>query len=144
MIKPALVGMEVRVRSHVPLADDGAFVANLAQNLCNGLLFKRQAGLGIAGVNGRVSGETEAILIASGEQPGATGTTDWEGDVAVGEFHPVGSEAVEVRSGDIGAAVKANIVVALVVRENNYQIWAVRSTQRGKREACNEAKEASV
>jgi hypothetical protein len=49
-----------------------------------------------------------------------------------------------VRSGDIGAAVKANIGVALVVRENNYQIWAVRSTQRGKREACNEAKEASV
>ena len=144
MIKTAPVGMEIRVRSHVPLANDGALVANLAQNLCNGLLFQRQTGLGIVGVDGRVGGEAEAILVASSEQAGATGTTDGEGNVAVGEFHSVGSETVKVWSGDVGAAVEANIVVALVVRENDYEIRAVRRTQGGEREACNKAKDESV
>ena len=66
----------------------------------------------------------EALLVPAGDKPGAGGTADRIGNVAVGATDAGGGEAVEVRRGDVAGTLKADVAVAEIVRDDDENVGA--------------------
>ena len=82
------------VTAHVPLADDSAGVVRFIEHFRNVFFGLWKTCIWIAGINGWVGGEPEAILIASGEKTCATWSTHRVGDIAIRKYNPVVCEFV--------------------------------------------------
>ena len=64
--------------------------------------------------------------IPAGQESGASGGAGW-GDVVVGEGGGFGVEFVEVGSFDDGISVAGEVAVALIVGDDEDDVWSLRS-----------------
>ena len=108
--------LEPRQVTEVPLAEHGGRVAELPEALGD------RVGLGIdtlvveraVGVGEQDGGNPGPVLVAPGDQPGASRRADRAAGVEVGQHHAGGGQPVEVRRLD-PAGVRADVAVAEVV-----------------------------
>ncbi|OPZ10619.1 MAG: hypothetical protein BWZ10_02340 [candidate division BRC1 bacterium ADurb.BinA364] len=78
--------------------------------------------------------EAEAVLIASGEQPGAGGRTDGAGDIAIGEFDAISRDGVDMRRGNVGGeSLGADFAPAGIVGEDDQDVGRAGWPSRGRR-----------
>ncbi len=139
LVEAALLRVHFRQRAEVPLADQAGGVAGGLEPVGEGRLGQRQA-LAAAGIEL----VAEAGLVAAGQQPGARRRAIRPGHVAVGEPHAGGGQRVEVRRGDVLAAVEAHVGIAHVVADDEQDVGFLGlGSQAGSkhREACEDGRE---
>ena len=68
----------------------------------------------------------EAMLIASGHEPGPCRTTERMRHIPIRAAHPFGGEPVKVRRGDVFATLEADVGIALVVGDDQKNVGFVR------------------
>lgn len=106
--------------AEMPLADAAGGVAPGLEGLGRGDFTRGQMAHGpIAQHAELVVAHPAANRVAPGEQRGSAGRADFGGGVKLGEAHPLGSHAVEVRRADVRVAVATEVPVAEVVGKDD-------------------------
>ena len=116
LIEAALPGMVVGRGAKVPLADQGGAVPGGLEAVGQGFLGEGQALLGAVAWIELVA---EAGLVFAGEQSGAGGGAVGAADIAAGAAGAGFGQSIEMRGGDVGAAMEADIGVAHVVADDD-------------------------
>ena len=130
-IEAAAVGMKLRVRAQVPFADRGGRIAGAAQGIGDGFLGERQTVNLARRIPARVEFMTEALLVASGDEPRPRRTAHGIADVAARAMHAARGEPIEVWRGNVAAALKAHVVVAKVVDDDEEDVGALVACSGG-------------
>lgn len=121
LVEAAAIGVELRRIAEVPLADEPGGTSGVAQPVGDGALVERQPALLIA--LGDVALVTEALLIATGEKPGACRGAHTSRRVGVGEAHPFAGDPVDLRRQrcDVGGRLRLEpeVRAARIVAEDH-------------------------
>ena len=114
-IKPAPLRVHCRQAAKVPFADQTGGIAAGLEARGEGGFAQRQAVA--AGVH--VEFVAEALLVAAGHQARAGRRAVGAADVAIGEAHARGGQPVELRGGNVLAALEAGVAVAHVIGDDH-------------------------
>ena len=68
---------------------------------------------------------TETLLITSRQQRGAAGAAKRMRHIAIAETKALARQSVQMRRGDVLAALKADIRIALIVRDDDEEVGVV-------------------
>ena len=117
----ALISRQQRfLKTKVPLADAGCSVAILLEQLGDGQLIGMDTIRRIRAVHPDVV--ADATRVAAGQQASTRGATDRRRGVVVGKPRALRRHRVDVRGIDLGRAVAAQVIVALVVDEDENDV----------------------
>ena len=114
--------MHLGQRPQMPLAHQAGDVAGRFQAIGQGGLGDGQP----LGAAARIELVAEAVLVAAGQQPRAGRRAVGPGYVSVGEPHAGSGQRVQVRRGDILAAVEAHVRIAHVIADNDQDVGSLR------------------
>ena len=119
----------VIVFAHVPLADSGSVIPGFLHSVAQCQFAVGEADRLRPKVWSApwIGFETEALLVAPGEQAGARGRAIRTGDVTVRASHARGRQRIEVGRRDILAAVEPDVGVAQVIADDEQDVGAVGS-----------------
>jgi hypothetical protein len=121
--------MKFLVRAKVPLADHAGAVAGGLELLRQRRLGQWQAKLFLRHL-ARIELMAEASLVTARQQPRARRAAIWPADVAAGETHAVLGERIQMRRGDVLAAVRAHVAPAVVVGDDEQDVGLLGSKRR--------------
>src|SRR5215813_2631798 len=131
-IEAVLVGIEFGLIAEMPFAEDPGGVPGFLKLPRETDLCVRGESVVAGAGSGNDFGDAAALLIASGHQPRAGGTTNGPAGMEIGEADAARGEAVEIRRPNVGVAVAAHVAVAEIVGENQQNVRPARgSGQRG-------------
>ncbi len=116
LVETVLEGQELAKVAEVPLAEDAARVALLAEELGDGF---SPAGEAVRRPGHQGVEDGDAVRIAAREEGGAGGAADGLGDVKAGEPEALGGHAVDMRGVDVGRSVAPEVAVAQVVGQDD-------------------------
>ena len=108
-------------RSEMPLAEERGPISGRLEPIGHGRLAQRQSAVG-PGIGAHVDLVAEPLLIAAGQQSGSRRAAVGTGDVAVGESNPGSRQRVDVRRGNVLAAVHADVGVPHVVSDDHHDV----------------------
>ena len=132
LIEAVMHREEARMMAEVPLARHPGRVALLLQHLGERGLPVRDA---VPGLRAERPVDADAVGIAAGQERRPRGRADRLGDVEVGEPPPLAREPVEVRRGEPGGTIAADVGISQVVGEDDDDVRRPRCrVERGRRE----------
>ena len=130
LVKPALERMIFRPVAQMPFPHQGAHVPRLREDFRQHGFAERQA---LARPEFRVVDMSEAVLVAAGQQPRSRRAAVGMANVAVGESDARVRQSVDVGRHEIRQAMKANVGIAQIVREDHHEVGRTARAFRGIR-----------
>ena len=126
MVVAALERTEIRQKTEVPLSDQRRGIARLLQQGRQGRMARRQADvLRSSGVDRLLQANRHTVLVSPGGKRRARGRTDRGVGIGLGKPQPLECETIHVRSRVVALPVTADIGVAEIVREDEYDVRLV-------------------
>ena len=117
LLETLIDGPQRVVIAEVPLAEDGRAVAGRPEHLGQGHLLRVHHRPAHEGID-----HACAVVIAAGHQA-CPRRSAHRHDVKLVEPHALAGELIEMRSADLGIAVKAEVPMALIVGDDHDNVW---------------------
>src|SRR6266568_146408 len=114
----------------MPLADLTGRVAGIGEDVGNGDFAGRQSGYVVVRIVDGIILVAEAMLIPAGHESGARGTAEWVRDAGIGETHAGLGETIDVRSGEVFAALETDVGEAKVIGEDHDDVGFARGRRK--------------
>ena len=126
-VKPPFRGMELRIISQVPFADEPCYIPQFFQSICNGCFRQWQPKIFRIKTRQRAYGQVivmaKVYLVPTRQESRTRGTAYRCGNISLREVDSFKRKPVNIGCIDLLAAREAEIGIPQIIGNNKYEVW---------------------